>query len=61
MEQYAFAIVIGIVVIPVNQGAGVPEASCMAYMLSVPVTSTSQALGSMFSLIILMLVHTLQP
>ena len=31
-------------------------ASCMAYMLSVPVTSTSHALGNMFSLIILILV-----
>src|SRR5690606_14899238 len=40
---------------------GVRAASCIAYIVSVPVTSTSQALGNIFSLIILIEVQTLHP
>ena len=37
------------------------DASCIASMVNVPVTSTSHALGNIFSLIILIVVHTLHP
>ena len=40
---------------------GVPQASCIAYSVSTPVTSTSQALGRNFSLIMIISVQTLQP
>ncbi len=57
MEQDALVRVLLVVVVPVEQTLGVPLASCRRYMASRPVTSTSQALGSSVSLIMLIIVH----
>jgi hypothetical protein len=34
--------VVGIVIVPIHQRAGVPEASCRAYIAAAPTTSTSR-------------------
>jgi hypothetical protein len=44
-----------------TRALGDDDASCSAYIVSTPVTSTSQALGRKFSLIMLIEVQTLQP
>ena len=61
VEEDALVVVVAVVVVPVDERARRSDASCIAYIVSTPVTSTSHALGMSFSLIMLMIVQKLKP